>query len=225
MKNIALSFLVISSILMVGCDQGNDYKLPEKNSQSTTVIPAPPSAQITQEQAELKEYLAQMQAKDPSIVDAYYGVDENGEKVLHVIQKDESSTASDGSGSALSSFMWSMAGGLTGAMLMNAFMNRGGMSGMTNNYPPNKSAVMNRSQYLNSKAQSRTAYGSFASRTGQKNIYGKPMNTITPTNGNSVNRSATTQTSPSNTRTIVQKAKPKQSFKKFSGFGTRSKRR
>ncbi|WP_018693423.1 hypothetical protein [Algicola sagamiensis] len=91
--------------------------------------------QMTKEKQELKAFLQEMQAKDPSIVDAYYSFDDNGEKVLNVIrEKEPEGTQTEGSESTpvaesqgLSGaevMLYALAGGLTAAALAKAFSNK-----------------------------------------------------------------------------------------------------
>ena len=109
---LKLSILAASLSILAGC--GNDDNFEEQYS-------APPLAS-TQEQEELRAYLAEAQAKDPSIVDAFFTEDENGQRVVELIR--ENPNASGSSDQFISTMLAAGTGVLLGSLIANA------MSGM-----------------------------------------------------------------------------------------------
>lgn len=186
---------------MVGCDQ-KEYKTPAERgvSNSTTTQTSSLNSQASQsvpetaEERELKDILVKMKQQDPSIVDAYYSVDDSGQKILNLV-KEEPSTAANTSGSSgestsggsgLSTFMWAMAGGLTASALFNAFnSNKGNMSAMTNQYRPMNTQ---RGTYSSYQAQKQSAVSQYRSKFTPVNRMNS--NRLAPTN-NSISRPTT----------------------------------
>lgn len=137
MKKTFIYSMLFTTIFLTGCEQPHDpmkefsTKSVEKPSINETVT------QATQNiDPELNEMVKKLQLEDPTIVDAYYSFDENGEKILNIVKED--STSKEGS-SGLSTFMWAMAGGLTANMLFNSLsQNKGNMNSVSNQYKPLK---------------------------------------------------------------------------------------
>lgn len=226
LMNKILPFILMGSVFLAGCDQSTSYQ--GNTSQPLPFEVAKHEAPLSDEQVELQNMLKEMQAKDPSIVDAYYSVNENGEKYLTVVQEDPNATTESG-GSGLSTFMWAMAGGLAANALFNAFSS-GGMKGMVNSHKPSANSVISRSQYLTDKSLSSRRYSSF----NNSSVAGNSLNrTATPQPvQKAVTRPSAPSTATANSMT-AQKAKPvtvvkkrpsikprKKTFKSF-GFGKR----
>lgn len=95
MKKTISYAMIFSAIFMVGCEQ-KEYQTPAERgvSNSTTTQTTAPNSQAyqaiseTAEDKELKDMVAQMKAQDPSIVDAYYSVDEAGQKILNLVKEE-----------------------------------------------------------------------------------------------------------------------------------------
>lgn len=134
LKYIALAgALAFSSIFLTGCEQEN----PEDTAKDEADIDANTRAAMNQDEVELKEELAKAQAKDPSIKDMYYGVDDDGNKVLHVIREVKDPATGAMQAQQTSSMMNGMVlGMLMGHMMSNNF-NGGGM--MNRSYPMSES--------------------------------------------------------------------------------------
>lgn len=125
--------LAFSTIFLAGCDQEN----PEETAKDEADIDANTRAAMNQDEAELKEELAKAQSKDPSIKDMYYGVDDEGNKVLHVIREVKDPATGAMQAQQTSSMMNGMVlGMLMGHMMSNNF-NGGGM--MNRSYPMSES--------------------------------------------------------------------------------------
>lgn len=192
MKKTISYAMIFSAIFMVGCEQ-KEYQTPSErgvsNSTPTQTHTTAPNSQAyqavseTAEDKELKDMVAKMKAQDPSIVDAYYSVDEAGQKILNLV-KEEAGAAVDAagnvvesatSGSGLSTFMWAMAGGLTASALFNAFSNnKGNMAAVNNQYRPMDTK---RGTYSSYQAQKQSAVSNYRSK-------------FTPVNGMNSNRNA-----------------------------------
>lgn len=192
MKKTISYAMIFSAIFMVGCEQ-KEYQTPSErgvsNSTPTQTQTTAPNSQAyqavseTAEDKELKDMVAKMKAQDPSIVDAYYSVDEAGQKVLNLVKEEAGSVVDAAgnvveqatSGSGLSTFMWAMAGGLTASALFNAFnKNKGNMAAVNSQYRPMDTK---RGTYSSYQAQKQSAVSNYRSK-------------FTPVNGMNSNRNA-----------------------------------
>lgn len=111
-STLKLSILTASLSILAGC--GNDDNFDQQYI-------AEPLA-TTEEQEELRAYLAEAQAKDPSIVDAYFTEDENGNRVVELIRENPNATSD--SDRFISTMLAAGTGVLLGSLIANA------MSGM-----------------------------------------------------------------------------------------------
>jgi hypothetical protein len=157
LKYVALAgALAFSSIFLSGCEQEN----PEETAKDEADIDANTRAALNQDEVELKEELAKAQAKDPSIKDMYYGVDDEGNKVLHVIREVKDPATGQVQAQQTSSMMNGMVlGMLMGHMMSNNFSG-GGM--MNRSYPMSESR--------NYRNQATSRYSGY-SRTVQARSY------------------------------------------------------
>jgi hypothetical protein len=157
LKYVALAgALAFSSIFLSGCEQEN----PEETAKDEADIDANTRAAMNQDEVELKQELAKAQAKDPSIKDMYYGVDDEGNKVLNVIREVKDPATGAMQAQQTSSMMNGMVlGMLMGHMMSNNF-NGGGM--MNRSYPMSESR--------NYRNQATSRYSGY-SRTVQARSY------------------------------------------------------
>jgi hypothetical protein len=157
LKYVALAgALAFSSIFLSGCEQEN----PEETAKDEADIDANTRAALNQDEVELKQELAKAQAKDPSIKDMYYGVDDEGNKVLHVIREVKDPATGQMQAQQTSSMMNGMVlGMLMGHMMSNNFSG-GGM--MNRSYPMSESR--------NYRNQATSRYSGY-SRTVQARSY------------------------------------------------------
>lgn len=111
--------LAFSTIFLTGCEQEN----PEETAKDEADIDANTRAAMNQDEVELKEELARAQTKDPSIKDMYYGTDDEGNKVVHVIReiKDPATDQAQAHDSTMP-----MVQGMLLGMMMSNMMNGGG---------------------------------------------------------------------------------------------------
>jgi len=237
-----LSYAVaFATIFLTGCDQ-KEYQTPAErgvgNSSQSVQEPSSQSSVTVEEENELKALVADMKSKDPTIVDAYYSVGEDGQKILNVVKEDEKTagSGSEASGSSgLSTFMWAMAGGLTANALFNAFSNnRGNMSAVANQYRPMNTNRTSYSGYTAQKQMAQSGYrGSIDPNKFQPKRSIDTSKKLTPVTKNSNNVRPLSQDAYRNTSTrpvetrVIQKqstssySKPKPSIFKRSTFGRR----
>jgi hypothetical protein len=78
---LALSIVVCLAFGITGCDDSVDQ------SQADATVKSEVTTAVNADQVQLKKFLTDMQKIDPSIVDMYYGYDNHGNKVLHIIRK------------------------------------------------------------------------------------------------------------------------------------------
>ena len=195
MKKTISYAMIFSAIFMVGCEQ-KEYQTPTErgvsNSKPTQTQTTSPNSQAyqavseTAEDKELKDMVAKMKAQDPSIVDAYYSVDEAGQKVLNLVKEEAGSVVDAAgnvveqatSGSGLSTFMWAMAGGLTASALFNAFnKNKGNMAAVNSQYRPMDTK---RGTYSSYQAQKQSAVSNYRSKFTPVNGMNSNRNSLAP---------------------------------------------
>lgn len=118
MKLYAGAMAGVCATALVGCEQGHteaELDLAEQKAVAKALL-----EQNNQDNQELKEFIASAKEKDPSIVDAYYSVNDDGEKVINVV-RDSGEKDSEGF-SMLETAGLAVAGGLAGAALANALI-------------------------------------------------------------------------------------------------------
>lgn len=118
-NTLGVAIMALMPLFLTGCEQEN----PEETAKDEADIDANTRAAMNQDEVELKEELVKAQAKDPSIKDMYYGTDDEGNKVVHVIR--EVKDPATGQAQAHDSSMPMMQGMVLG-MLMSNMMNGGG---------------------------------------------------------------------------------------------------
>lgn len=155
MKNLAPKALAIAiaSAALVGCEQP---AVPEFDQKDLSTIDSNVRVALNQEQEELKKALADLQAKDPSVKDVYYTVNEAGEKMLNVVREKADGTME----SALFPFV---AGMLLGNMIGN-MNSMGGYSAYHRTHKP-YSYSYPRSDYRKRKNAAMASYTSYTRTT------------------------------------------------------------
>lgn len=127
--------LTAGAALLSGCEQevsGKDMEAyVEEKAKSDTM------AEVAKGDTELANQLAELKKADPTVKDAYYGVDENGVKQLHVITQKEGEEKSQDS-------MWPLVAGLAGGALIGSIMSNGGVSNYARTAPPASSGYYSR---------------------------------------------------------------------------------
>jgi hypothetical protein len=154
MKYTAMALaLAVGSMTLTACDESD----PEATAQDEADIDSKARSQVNADEAELKEELAKAQAKDPSIKDMYYGVDDDGNKVLHIVRevKDEKT----GQVQAHSDVMPLVTGMALGMMMGNMMNNNGGYN---SGYAPRSSSSYNMDD---ERRRKNTAMGGYVAST------------------------------------------------------------
>lgn len=190
--------LAIALAAMVGCEDQEARDRAALQAEMDALATGQTQSQLNTEEAELKKYLAQMQAQDPKIKDLYYSVDANGQKQLHVVrEKDEEPVVAPTSAiaagvqpaapvqptqqaqasSGVNDFVWGLAGGMTAAMLVNSFANNGGMSGMTRSYPPSFSSYYQEEERRKRRNMASSGYVSYVNTQSRSRVYSSPTYT------------------------------------------------
>lgn len=124
---IATVAIAASAAMLSGCEQEVSGKEMETYVEEKARTDS--TAQISKEDAELKSQLAKLQAQDPTVKDAYYGVDENGNKQLHVITQQEGEEKSESS-------VWPLVAGMAGGYLLGSMLSSGGVQQYAQTRPP-----------------------------------------------------------------------------------------
>ena len=134
----SILFAAISSALLTGCDNSHDPQVPKSAAADfstelrQTNADVVPGAGAQDQDAELKESLAQLQATDPTVKDMYYGAGDNGERVVHVVREEQNSEGV----SSVTSSVWPLLGGMAVGALVANMVSSGGVSKFASTNPP-----------------------------------------------------------------------------------------
>jgi hypothetical protein len=133
----SILFAAISSALLTGCDNSHDPQPPKSSAADFSTELRQTNAEVVpgagaQDQTELKESLAQLQATDPTVKDMYYGVGENGERVVNVVREEQNSEGA----SSVTSSVWPLLGGMAVGALVANMVSSGGVSKFASTNPP-----------------------------------------------------------------------------------------
>jgi len=187
----SLLFLATTSALLTACDNSSHHapKPPaeisttmesfgEEKSRPLQVVEQAPVASAD-EQAQLRQELARLQAADPSVKDVYYGVGEDGERVLNVVREQ---TNSDGS-TSISSTVWPLLGGLAAGALITKMIGSGGVSNFASHTPPARTQSGYSRDYDRNRNWSNNngGYGGYQQQPKPQNYGSSDRNSFTPT--------------------------------------------
>lgn len=157
-RSLLAAAIAAASIFIAGCEEQEptpEEKAAYINSEAEKQV----RAQVSADETELKTALAQMQSVDPSIKDIYYGLDDKGNRVLHVVHQNAPSSASTTTAattpspssstpgqsvaatSDVSDMVWPMVGGMAAGALAVSMMKSGSFSSFASNNPPASSRV------------------------------------------------------------------------------------
>lgn len=159
----AVAVLAVGVAALSGCEEevsGKDMEAYVEDKAKTDTM-----AQVAKEDTELKEQVAKLKATDPSVKDAYYSVDENGEKQLHVIteNKEDPSKVSDN--------VWPLVAGLAGGALIGSMMANGGVNNYARTAPPRSSGYYSREDEKKRRNTYTTSYVGSIMNTNRSNVY------------------------------------------------------
>lgn len=121
-NKVALVIGAAMAVTLVGCDQEPPSQAEEKayvDDQASDAV----RKQMAEDQKDLDATVKELQSKDPSVKDAYYSINEKGEKVLHIVREEANGKSSDS--------VWPMVGGMAagamgGYLLAKAMNSQGG---------------------------------------------------------------------------------------------------
>lgn len=159
-----LAIAVAAAVVLMGCDN----KPTEEEIQAYLNSEAGNQArqQMAEDEKDLKATLAELQAKDPSVKDVYYGVDENGQKQLHIVREEAKSDK------GLSDTVWPLVGGVATGLLLAQLMNsHGGMSNYSNQYPPSRSSYYNEDERRRARNTSMSSYNAATTNAARSRVY------------------------------------------------------
>lgn len=125
---IAAAIASVGLLSLAGCEP---YEDPAATAQDEADIDSQTRSALAAEQEELKNELAKAREKDPTIKDMYYGVDAEGNKVLHIVRE----VPKEGGGTEMANtIMPMMAGMLLGQMMANNAMMAASYMNSTSRY-------------------------------------------------------------------------------------------
>jgi hypothetical protein len=153
-RSLLAAAIAAASIFIAGCEEQEptpEEKAAYINSEAEKQV----RAQVSADETELKTALVQMQSVDPSIKDIYYGLDDKGNRVLHVVHQNDKPSASTSTAapssstpgqtvaatSDVSDMVWPMVGGMAAGALAVSMMKSGSFSSFASNNPPASSRV------------------------------------------------------------------------------------
>lgn len=120
----------VAGLFLAGCEPA-----PPTPEEVEAAAQSVARVQLSQDEQELKENLARLQAADPRVKDLYYGVDEAGNRVVHVVREGDPQ-ATPGQEVSASSYVWPLLGGMVLGGLVSQMVSRGGPTGYASYTPP-----------------------------------------------------------------------------------------
>lgn len=167
LKKIAGGFalgtmVLISSATLTGCEPTED---PQATAADEADIDSQTRQKINAEEAELKEELKKAQAKDPTIKDMYYSVDENGNKQLNIVREVKDPTTGE---TRAHSDVLPLVTGMALGMLMGNMMNSSG--GYNPGYAPVRSSYYSKEEERRRKNVATGGYAGYV-RTSTARTY------------------------------------------------------
>lgn len=176
----AAAVIATSMLSLTGCEQevsGKDMDAyVEDTAKSETM------AQVAKEDIDLKDNLTKLQEKDPSVKDAYYSVDDKGQKQLHVVREDAEKPDS------VQNSVWPIVGAMAGGAILGNMLASGGANNYVRQNPPAASGYYAREDEKKNRNTYSGGYVGSVMNTNRNNIY-----SATPP-GSSALRAATLST-------------------------------
>lgn len=149
-RSLLAAAIAAASIFIAGCEE-QEPSPEEQQAYVNSEAEKQVRAQVSADETELKAALVQMQSVDPSIQDIYYGIDDKGNRVLHVVHKNGQATPPTGASSTsaptasatsdVSDMVWPMVGGMAAGALAVSMMKSGSFSSFAHSNPPASSRV------------------------------------------------------------------------------------
>lgn len=158
-----LSTLVALSILLVGCDDSPTQEEEENYIQQVALQDL--GVQDQADKQDLQKTLEEMHAKDPRVKDVYYGIDEQGNKELHVVRYEDENS------SQVSESVWPMNNFLSGYLMAQFFNNNGGYNSYASMHQPARRFNYDDSEERNRRNATTSAYyGSLVTRSRARTV-------------------------------------------------------
>jgi len=155
--------LTAGAALLSGCEQeisGKDMEAyVEDTAKSETM------AQVAQEDTDLKDNLAKLQAKDPSVKDAYYAVNDKGEKELHVVTENAQNPEK------VENSVWPIVGAMAGGAVLGHMLSSGGANNYVRQYPPQSSGYYAREDEKKNRNTYTSSYVGNVMATNRASVY------------------------------------------------------
>lgn len=126
MKKAYIGVLCAASVL-AGC-QEEQRSFESLDFRDQSEIDSQARSAVASEQAELAAELEKAKAADPTIKDAYYSVNDEGEKQLNIVHENEQGEPT--------STVWPLLGGLAAGALLANMINMGGVNNYSNYHRP-----------------------------------------------------------------------------------------
>jgi hypothetical protein len=132
----AAAVIATSALSLTACEQEVSGKDMDAYVEDTAK--AETMAEVAKEDTDLKDNLAKLQAKDPSVKDAYYAVNDKGEKELHVVTENPQDPEK------VENSVWPIVGAMAGGAVLGHMLSSGGASNYVQQYPPRTSSYYSR---------------------------------------------------------------------------------
>jgi hypothetical protein len=154
-------------VMLTGCDDQPDYEeqqayVDEEAGQATR-------AQLAEDEKDLQATIKELQTKDPSVKDAYYGVGANGEKQLHTVREEANGQSSDS--------VWPLVAGAAaiGGYALAKMMNQnGGMQQYQQQHPPLQTTQCNEQDRRKCRNSGSAAYTNMLMNNNRSAVRSNP---------------------------------------------------
>lgn len=189
LKNtLGLAMAAIIATGLVGCEAEPN---PADTAADEADIDSQARQKLNAEETELKEELKKAQAKDPTIKDMYYSVDDAGNKQLNIVR--ETKDPKTGESTAHSDVMPLITGMALG-MMMGNMMNAGG--GYNSGYGPRHSSSYSMSDERRRKNMATSSYvSSVRSSTARSYVSSRPSSAYSSRSSGALSSSSSARSS------------------------------
>lgn len=169
MNKKVIALAAASLVILAGCDDSPDYAeeqayVDEEAGQATR-------AQLAEDEKDLQATVKELQTKDPSVKDAYYGVGANGEKQLHIVREEANGQSSDSVWPLVAGAGAAAIGGYALAKMMNQ---NGGMQQYQQQHQPLQSTQCNEQDRRKCRNSGSSAYTSMLMNNNRAAVTSSP---------------------------------------------------
>lgn len=166
MKISPLALAVAMSISLAGCDDSPSPE--EEQAYVDQQAQAAVRTQLATDEKDLKTALAQMKQADPTITDAYYGMDGHGQKEVHVVHQNAQGS------SGFSEMVWPVVGGMAVGALAANIMHSGSLSHYAASSPPRSYADYDDEERKRRRNVGTSGYASSLMSSSRNTVYNAP---------------------------------------------------